>query len=156
MQSSARQHPVNPASLVRTDLGLCAGTCLMTTDGEIPVEHLTTGDRIIVRDGGIAILREVKSRQARISPIVIKAGSLGHTKPGVDMTVTPATRIHVRDWRASVLFGQPSADIEARRLADGEFVARRPSRLMQLFDLHFDTDQIVYADGVEIMIPAAA
>ena len=39
--------------------GVCAGTTIMTLDGETPVEHLAPGSRVITRDTGMAVLRAV-------------------------------------------------------------------------------------------------
>ena len=37
--------------------GLCAGTTIITLDGEMPVEHLSVGDRVITRDSGMSVTR---------------------------------------------------------------------------------------------------
>ncbi len=149
------QKQTAPLEVIRTtESGICAGTLIMTLDGEMPVEQLSPGDRIVTRDGGVSRLVAVTMREAKVRPIVIKGGSLGHTRPELDMTVTPDTRIHIRDWRATVLFGATSANIEAHRLADGEFVARQQSRVMRVFDLQFASDHIIYANGVEIVVAA--
>lgn len=154
MRLTARQTETR-SRLQGRETGLCAGTLVMTLDGDKPVEALRAGDRVVTRDRGVAVLRAVDQRELDVRPIVIKGGSLGHTRPEMDMTVTPGTRIHVRDWRAKVLFGMPSADIEAHRLADGEFVARQKRQQMQVFDLQFDADHIIYANGVEVALRAA-
>ena len=131
-------------------IGLCAGTIVLTLDGEIPVEHLSIGDRVISRSSGTAILRDIVITQAMMTPIRIKAGSLGHTRPDRDMLVSPDAQLHIRDWRAEALFGAPSAMIPARRLIDGEFVAEETTRVVTLFNLVFDRAQVIYADGMEI------
>ncbi|MFZ3582357.1 Hint domain-containing protein [Loktanella sp. DJP18] len=130
--------------------GVCAGTTIMTLDGEIPVEHLTAGTRVITRDSGMAVLRGVTSRTLRIAPIRIKAGSLGHTRPDRDMMVAPGTQIHIRDWRAEALFGSPTAMVEAQRLVDGEFLAVQDEAEMTVYTLTFDRQHILYADGIEM------
>lgn len=134
--------------------GICAGTTIMTLDGEIPVEHLSVGDRIITRDSGMSVIRSINTRDVKLQPIRIKAGSLGHTRPDRDMIVAPGTRIHIRDWRAEALFGAAAATVEASRLVDGEFLAQLPSRDVKVFDLMFDREHILYADGVEIISAA--
>ena len=131
-------------------IGLCAGTIVLTLDGELPVEHLTIGDRVISRSSGTAVLRNIVITQAMMTPIRIKAGSLGHTRPDRDMLVSPNAQLHIRDWRAEALFGTPSAMISARRLIDGEFVAEETTRVVTLFNLVFDRAQVIYADGMEI------
>lgn len=134
----------------QTLIGLCAGTTVLTLDGELPVEHLAIGDRVISRSSGTAVLRDIVITQAMMTPIRIKAGSLGHTRPDRDMLVAPDAQLHIRDWRAEALFGKPSAMVPARRMIDGEFVAEETTRLVTLFNLVFDRAQIIYADGMEI------
>ena len=130
--------------------GVCAGTTIMTLDGEMPVEHLTAGTRVITRDSGMAVLRRVTAQTVRVAPIRIKAGSLGHTRPDRDMMVAPGTQIHIRDWRAEALFGTPAAMVEANRLVDGEFLAVQDEVEMRIYTLTFDRQHILYADGVEL------
>ena len=130
--------------------GLCAGSIVLTLDGELPVEHLSIGDRIVSRTSGTAILRDIKVTEMMMTPIRIKAGSLGHTRPDRDMLVSPEAQLHIRDWRAEALFGTPSAMVAARRLIDGEFVAEETTRVVTLFTLVFDRPQVIYADGMEI------
>ena len=138
------------AAEIKLISGVCAGTTIMTLDGEMPVEHLTPGMRIITRDSGMAVLRDVTARTLRVAPIRIKAGSLGHTRPDRDMMVAPGTQIHIRDWRAEALFGAPAAMVEASRLVDGEFLAVQDTREMTVYTLTFDRQHILYADGIEM------
>ena len=131
--------------------GLCAGTTIMTMKGEMPVEHLQVGDRIITRDTGMSMIKDIKVSTAKIQPIRIKAGSLGHTRPDRDMVVAPGTRIHIRDWRAEALFGASAAMVEAHRLVDGEFLAKQDAQDVTIYEISFDREHIIYADGVEIV-----
>jgi hypothetical protein len=145
----ATTHIAAPATTVR-HAGLPAGTTVMTLDGEMPVEHLLPGDRIISRTSGMASLREVRVTEATVSTIRIMAGSLGHTRPDRDMNVGPDTLIHIRDWRAMALYGAPTALVPAERLVDGEFVAHAAPKTQRLFTLVFDRAQVIYADGLEV------
>jgi hypothetical protein len=126
----------------------------MTLDGEISVEHLSVGDRVITRDSGMSVIKAIHTRDVKMQPIRIKAGSLGHTRPDLDMMVAPGARIHIRDWRAEALFGAATATVEAHRLVDGEFLSEQPSRDLKVFDLVFDREHILYADGVEVVSSA--
>ena len=130
--------------------GLAAGTTVMTLDGEMPVEHLTPGDRIITRDAGMSVLRDVRTTTVHMAPIRIKAGSLGHTRPQHDMQVGPDTLVHIRDWRAKALFGADVATVKAKRLIDGEFVAEVAAVDLTVYELVFDKQHILYADGLEV------
>lgn len=141
-----------PACAVHVDEGFCAGTTILTLDGELPVDHLQPGDRVITRDSGVATLRGIVSQVRKVAPVRIKAGSLGHTRPDRDMILPPATRLHIRDWRAEALFGTPTAMIAAERLIDGEFIATGDVQSMTVHRLTFDAPHIVYADGLEVAV----
>ena len=130
--------------------GLAAGTTVMTLDGEKSVETLSAGDRIITRDSGMAILREIRSQEVHVASIQIKAGSLGHTRPEHDMIVGPDTLVHIRDWRAKALFGADVATVKAKRLIDGEFVSEVEAKTLTVYELIFEKQHIVYADGLEV------
>ncbi len=130
--------------------GLTAGTTIMTLDGELPVEHLNVGDRIITRDAGMSVLRDIREKTVDVGAITIKAGSLGHTRPESDMIVGPDTLVHIRDWRAKALFGADVATVKAKRLIDGEFVAEQDVATTKVYELIFDKQHIVYANGLEI------
>lgn len=130
--------------------GLTQGTTIMTLDGERAVEDLKAGDRIITRDSGMAILRDLRTKEAHVASIQIKAGSLGHTRPEDDMMVGPDTLVHIRDWRAKALFGADVATVKAKRLIDGEFVSELDAKTVTVHELVFDRQHIVYADGLEV------
>lgn len=130
--------------------GIIAGTKVLTMKGEMPVEALTPGIKIITRDTGFAVLDAVTCREMSLAAVRIKAGSLGHHRPETDMRATPGALILLRDWRAQALFGQPQALVPARRLVDGEFVAQEAESLHQVYELTFSKQHIVYADGIEL------
>lgn len=144
-------------SASREATGLLAGTLVMTLDGELPVEHLAPGDRIITRDAGMAVLRAVRITPMRLAPIEVRAGSLGHTRPDRTTRLAPGARVHIRDWRAKAIYGTATADIPARRLTDGEFISEAPVERVCVHDLVFAFDQphILYADGLEVASAAA-
>jgi hypothetical protein len=139
-------------ALVGLQQGLPAGTTVMTLDGEIPVELLAAGDRVITRTSGMAILQRIDVVEAPVSMIRVLAGSLGHTRPGRDMRLGPDTLVHIRDWRAQALYGKATAAVPARRLVDGEFVSHDGETIERLFSLHFDRPQVIYADGLEVAV----
>ena len=70
-----REHAKQLGTITRTatavaaqtiESGICAGTTIMTLDGEIPVEHLSVGDRIITHDAGMSIIKAIKSRDVKM------------------------------------------------------------------------------------------
>jgi hypothetical protein len=130
--------------------GLPCGTVVLTLDGEMPVDHLVPGDRVISRNSGMAVLRDIQVVEVRTPMVRILAGSLGHTRPDRDMMVGPETLVHIRDWRAQALYGAASAMVPAARLVDGEFVAETEEVTARLYTLTFDRPQVIYADGLEV------
>lgn len=130
--------------------GLAGGTTVITMSGETLVEDLKVGDRIITRDAGMSVLREIRSSTVKVMPISIKAGSLGHTRPECEIIVGPDTLIHIRDWRAKALFDADVATVKAKRLIDSEFVTEESSTTLTTYELVFDRQHIIYASGLEI------
>ncbi len=147
MTIALRKAPVADQALMN---GLPAGTIVMTLDGEMPVEHLTAGDRVISRTQGMAVLASVDVVDVVGPTVRILAGSLGHTRPGRDMRLGADTLVHIRDWRAKAMFGKGAAMVPAHRLVDGEFVTAEAAAPQRLYVLTFDRPQIIYADGLEV------
>ena len=130
--------------------GIAAGTKVMTLDGEMPVEFLTEGDRVITRDTGMAVLKGVRTRKVACDVVHIAAGSLGHNRPETDVALPSGQEVLIRDWRAEALFGKKSALVSADKLVDGEYVRAMGKGVLTVYELEFDTDHIIYAGGIEI------
>ncbi|WP_375172798.1 Hint domain-containing protein [Pseudooceanicola sp.] len=130
--------------------GIAAGTKVMTLDGEMPVEFLTAGDRVITRDTGMAVLKGIRARKVACDLVHISGGSLGHNKPEADITVPSGQEVLIRDWRAEALFGKKTALVSAERLVDGEFVRDLGKGVMTVYEMVFDRDHIIYAGGLEV------
>lgn len=135
------------------EVGLATGTHVLTLDGELPVEHLAPGDRIVTRNSGVATLARVQRISVAAQLIHFAAGSLGHTRPEEDAILGPGTRVLIRDWRAAALYGQPSAIVAAARLVDGVYVLQAAARGATLYMPQFDAAQVIYAGGLEIGVP---
>jgi len=136
--------------------GLLAGAKVMTLDGALPVEYLTPGDRIVTRVGARRLM-SVSVRQARQATLVrIRAATVGHDRPQRDLLVAPGQLVIIRDWRATALYAAPAAAIPAARLTDGAFVVTGQHRDVRLFTLRFETDAVIYAEGLELACPATA
>ena len=130
--------------------GLAAGTRVMTMDGELPVEYLTPGDRILTR-AGARNLRSIKFRVDRdVDMVRIAAGTIGHDRPLSDTLVPLHQMLLIRDWRAQALYGAQQALVAAGRLADGRVIKVETMAEVRLFTLEFDSDVVIYAGGLEI------
>ena len=130
--------------------GLMAGAVIMTLEGEMPVQYLSPGDRVVTRDTGMAVVRAVRPRRLTGDAVSIMAGSLGHTRPDRDVLVPAGQKILIRDWRAEAIYGGKKAMVPAARLVDGEFVTLRRNIDMTVYEIEFDREHVIYVDGLEV------
>lgn len=130
--------------------GFMARSVIMTLEGEMQVQDVWPGTRVITRDSGMAVVKSVSHRRVATRAVRIKAGSLGHTRPVRDVTLPAGQHLLVRDWRAQALFGADQAMVPTERLVDGEFVTLREDVTMTLYELVFDRQHILYVDGLEV------
>lgn len=142
--------PINPGDPVPPCF--VRGTRILTPTGEVPVEELSPGDRVVTRDNGIQPLRWVGARRVRvtpaIAPVLIPAGALGQGWPVRDLRVSPQHRVMVSGRSAQLLFGTDSVLVAACHLL-GDVIRRDMSRAeVEYFHIMFDTHEIVYADGL--------
>lgn len=133
--------------------GLLQGTPVLTLDGELPVEFLEPGDRILTRAGS----RRLKSvevsivRNARM--MRVGASTLGRERPEEDLLLPASQPVLVRDWRAKALAGTAQAMIAVSKLADGEYIRGEIVAEARLFTLGFEEEVVIYAGGLELGCP---
>ncbi len=130
--------------------GIPDGTFVLTQKGDMPVELITPGDKIVTRDAGLATVRSVHSFAWLGRAVCIAAGSLGDTRPEQNLTLPETQPVLIRDWRARAIFGRFRAMVPARDLIDGEFIRDVGLRPMVLHHLRFDTPHVLYAGGLEL------
>ena len=129
--------------------GLALGAQVATLEGMLPVEYLSPGDRIITR-AGARVLRGLSMLPLVTQLVRIAPGALGHDRPTGALMLGAGTEVLLRDWRAQALFGRAQALVAVARLVDGQFVTRVTGEKTRLFTLHFDTPEVIYAEGVEV------
>jgi hypothetical protein len=134
----------------QTTGGLVIGTGVMTMDGEIPVEFLNAGDRILTRAGARRLASVSVQVVADQKMVHIGAGTLGHDRPCAQTIVPLDQMILIRDWRAKALYGAAQVLVAASRLADGEFIRVETVAEARVFTLEFETDVVIYAGGLEL------
>ncbi|ABD52927.1 Hint domain-containing protein [Jannaschia sp. CCS1] len=131
-----------------TTICFAAGTRIATPRGQVAVEDLRVGDRVVTRDGGIQALRWIGFRtvpaDGPLAPIHITKGALGNTRA---LTVSPEHRMLVQGWRCQVLFGREEGLCAAKHLVDGDSIYRDPRELVTYFHVMFDAHQIILAEG---------
>lgn len=132
------------------------GTGIATPRGEVPVEQLAVGHRVITRDNGIRTINWVGKKRLdhmqlkalpALRPILIRAGALGPDLPDRDMMVSPSHRMLLVSDMARRHFGQAEVLVAAKDLCgiDGIDVAE----VAYVTYIHFlcETHELVLADG---------
>lgn len=149
-----------PTGLAR---GLVAGTCIATANGWRPVEALAPGDLILTFDHGLQPLRGLfrglhcdpdAQCPGALRPLRAPAGALGNVE---EMILLPEQHVLVESDAADILFGDPFSLICATDLEGYRGIERiRDSGAMEVMQLQFDTDEVVFADrGALALCPAA-
>jgi hypothetical protein len=135
-------------------VGLAAGTLVSTLRGDIAIESVTAGDRLITRNGACAVLDVVIAHRPDAVSVRLCAGVLGRGRPRVDVIVSPDQPLAIRDWRAQVLMNTPTAEMPAARLVDNIHVRFEPSADLTFVTVRFAQPQVIYAAGLELPCPA--
>ncbi len=88
-----------PVNETNTNPCFAAGTRILTTRGEIPVEELAVGDLLIMPDGeeqpiiwiGVRRVENMRAfrRPEAVRPIIIQAGALADNVPARDLALSP-------------------------------------------------------------------
>ncbi|SFB08378.1 Hint domain-containing protein [Poseidonocella pacifica] len=137
--------------------GLFAGTVLQTPMGQVPVEWLRPGDKVLTRENGYqtvaGIVRSVLSPSELISerracPVVISPGALDGLHPLSTLRVSAETRVMLRSARAELCFGAHEVLVRAGALVGLEgIVSGLPAEPVALSAVHLEQGDVVSADG---------
>lgn len=101
------------------------GTLIATPRGEVAVENLRVGDRIITRDNGMQEIAWIGRRDLdygdmttapHLRPVLIRQGSLGNGLPERDMLVSPNHRLLVANDRTALYFDEHEVLVAAKHL----------------------------------------
>lgn len=135
--------------------GFVPGTLIMTAEGELPVEYLNAGDRIVSRNRGLVRLHGVHQSSDILDPIHMSAHALGPDVPRGHLSLRTDQPVLLRNWLAKALRGTPRAIIYAEKLVNGETIVRGTKRRTTLLHLQFDAPQIIYVNGLEMIVERA-
>jgi len=133
------------------------GTLICTAAGEIPVEELKVGDRVITRDNGVQEIRWVGAKTLshqkltdcrELRPVEILAGSLGKGLPERDMLLSPNHRVLISNEVTSLYFEEREVLASCKHLTSREGVQRVDPDEVTYIHFMFDRHEIVLADGI--------
>ena len=132
------------------------GTLIATPKGEVPVELLKAGDRIITRDNGIQEIRWVGRKDMgwhdlvanpHLKPVLIRQGSLGNGLPERDMMVSPNHRVLVANDRTALYFDEHEVLVSAKHLVAGKGIDSVNAVGASYIHFMFDRHEVVLSNG---------
>ena len=132
------------------------GTLIATPRGEVRVEDLRVGDRIITRDSGMQEIRWLGRRDLswkdltaapHLKPILIRQGALGNGLPERDMMVSPNHRVLVANDRTALYFDEHEVLVAAKHLAAGKGVHSVDAAGASYIHFMFDRHEVVLSNG---------
>ncbi len=126
-----------------------AGTRILTPAGEVAVEHLQPGDRVITLDHGAQKVRWVAQRtvlaRGAFMPVEFKPGALGNDRP---LYVSQQHRMLLSNPLSELYFGSHQVFARALHLINHEdVVAAGHFKLVTYCHFVFDDHEIVFANG---------
>ncbi|MDR7125354.1 Hint domain-containing protein [Pseudotabrizicola sp. 4114] len=132
------------------------GTLIATPKGEVLVEQLRVGDKVITRDNGIQEIRWMGAKEMgwhdfagnpHLRPVMIKAGSLGNGLPERDMMLSPNHRLLVANDRTALYFDEHEVLVAAKHLIGGQGIQQVDSVGTTYFHFMFDQHEVVLSNG---------
>jgi hypothetical protein len=125
---------------------LMRGTMVRTPSGEVPVEALAIGDRVVTVDGTAEPVKWIGRRSysrafmtfaGKVASVLLEAGSLGPAKPSRDLYVSPEHAVLVEH-----------ALVPAALLVNGTTIRQVTDfDMVEYFHLEFATPQVIFTDG---------
>jgi len=136
------------------------GTRLRTEAGEVAIEDLGPGDRLLTRDSGPQAVLWTGHRRmsgARLfampdqRPIRLRRGALGVDRPEDDLVVSPEHRVLVTGCAARELWGEPEVLVRAADLVGDRYITVDHS-LRETWYIHLmlERHEVIWANGLEV------
>jgi len=127
------------------------GTLILTQRGEIAIEKLTLGDKVITRDHGLQPVRWIGNRpvpkSGACAPVIIAAGTFGNHD---ELVVSPQHRILIRTTQAQLIMATEEVLVKALHLVNGTSVRRDTSGgMVDYFHILFDMHEVIWSNGLE-------
>lgn len=125
-----------------------AGTPITTITGEVAVERLRVGDRVLTVDNGFQTVRWVGRRKvpaySRFAPVLVKRGVLNNDR---DLLVSPQHRMFVSSKIAQRVSGDGEILVPAKHLVGIDGVELRPQPMIEYVHFLFDNHELVFSAG---------
>ena len=136
----------DPTEQVTVTACYCRGTLILTPDGEVPVEELAIGDRVVALAGEERPIRWIGYRaydgrfiagNRQVLPICVTADAMA---PGV-----PARDLYCR---RSTRSGSTGCLVQAKHLVNGATIVQADGiDRVEYFHVELDEHDVIFADG---------
>ena len=132
------------------------GTVIATPTGEVPIQNIAIGDRVITRDNGVQKVawvgkKEITGAQMtkshHLKPVMIKAGALGNGLPERDMMVSPNHRMLVSSKLTQLYFEENEVLAPAKHMIGAAGIQIIDAIRLTYFHFMFEGHQAVLANG---------
>ena len=128
----------------------CRGTLILTERGEMPVEELAIGDRVVTLSREAKPIKWIGRRsysgrfvmgRKNILPVCIKAGALADNVPKRDLWISPNHAMYFDRADGGVL-------VEAKDIGNGVSIVRAESiEHVEYFHVELETHDVIVAEG---------
>ncbi|MCG3267483.1 Hint domain-containing protein [Yoonia sp. I 8.24] len=133
------------------------GTLITTERGDVPVETLVPGDRVLTLDRGYQPLQlslcrtiglDALRANPKLLPVRIAAGSMGAGLPKRDLRVSRQHRMAVKSRIGERMFGAATVLVAAIKLTEMPRIeVDHAVTQVDYFHLLFDNHEVIYAEG---------
>ncbi len=132
------------------------GTRIATPRGEVAVQDLRAGDRVITRDDGVQeihwigkkkLLTQDLIKDPSLRPVLIKKGALGNDLPERDMMVSPNHRMLVANGTTHMLFDEREVLVAAKLLTGQPGIHQIDTLGTEYIHLLFERHEVILGDG---------
>jgi hypothetical protein len=145
----ASETDIPNATGFETVVCFCRGTLIRTDAGDVPVEALAVGDRVLTLDNGYQEIRWIGvskvSGTGRLAPVCIRKHALGNER---NLWVSQQHRMLISNWRTELLFGETEVLVPAKHLVDGVSIGILEIESVEYFHMLFDRHELVYGEGI--------
>ncbi len=144
------------AGIERVVICFALGTLIATSKGEVPVQDLRQGDKVLTRDNGMQPIAWAGSRQLGLAdlsrrpawqPVHIKAGALGPNQPERDLILSPNHRLLMTSQKGELYFEENELLAAAKHLVGATGVTRPRTAGITYVHLMFERHEVILSNG---------
>jgi hypothetical protein len=124
----------------------CRGTLILTESGEVPIEGLAIGDRVMTQDGWLRPIKWIGQRSydgrfirgnRDVLPVIVSTGALGEGVPARDLWISPEHALYLDELLAP-----------ARLLVNGMTITQAAAvDRLDYFHIELHSHDVIFAEG---------